>query len=216
MGFTYQVGYGGVSESMHFGVQGPSHWNLDFDYLKSGVFAISLLGMHVLHRAYQIINIKPTKTGEGIFDTIVNGSGASDAFFLSVVKDHDIGDLVSVGGDDLSEILDVKTSKYGYKAYKVKYLVNPLLADVLEEWWPARYIQKRIMKKNKARQFFDDMLKRNPDKKKEIMMILKMPDEFIFDSMKKTLVELAKLGILQKEMYKSSLRKKAHFGHSSK
>jgi hypothetical protein len=216
LGFTYQVGYGGASESMHFGTEGPSYWNLNFGYLKSGIFAISILGMHILHRVYQIVDIKPTKAGEGIFDTIVNGSGASDAFFLSVVKDHDIGDLVSVGGNDLSEILDIKTSKYGYKAYKVHYLVNPLLHDVFEEWWPARYIQKRIMKKNKARQFFEDMLKREPNKKEEIKMILAMPDEFIFDSMKKVFIDLAKLGILQRESQRPDLRRKAHFGHGSK
>ncbi|MDP1852909.1 MAG: hypothetical protein Q8L26_01690 [Candidatus Omnitrophota bacterium] len=216
LGFTYQVGYGGRSESMHFGIKGPSYWNLNFEYLKDGIFIISMLGLHILNRAYSIIGVKPTKAGEGIFDTIVNGSGASQALFMSVIKDHDIGDLVSIGGEDLSEILDIKTSKYGYKAYRVKYLVNPLLPTVLEEWWPARYIQKRIIKKNKARQYFEEMLKRDSSKK-EIKVILEMPDELIFNSMKKVFIDLARRGILQKDFIKKSvLRKKSRFGHKPK
>lgn len=215
LGFTYKVGYGGVSESMHFGTEGPSYWNLDLDYLKTGIVTINFLGMHILQRAYQILNMKPTKIGEVIFDTIINGSGASDAFFLSVLKDHDIGDLVSMGDNDLSEILDVKISKYGYKAYKVKYLVNPLLPDVLEEWWPARYVQKRIVQKSKIRNFLDSLLKVNPAIKDQIEIIKKAPDDKIFESTKAILIEFAKKGILQKGIKFSDSRKE-HFGHNTK
>lgn len=208
LGFTYQVGYGGVSQSIHFGVRGPSFNSLDYDSLKSGVNIISMLSYHILRRAYNINATKPpSRVAENIFNEIAKGKGASQLHFLSAVRDHDIGDLVIVSGNDLSEILDIRTSKYGYKSYYVKYLVNPPLESVKEEWLPARYIYKRIMRKSKAREYFEGRLKKDPKRRKEIELILQMPDDKIFESIKSVFIDLAKHGILQQELVKPAKRK---------
>ena len=209
LGFTYEVGYGGASRSMHFEMKNAPYRNLDYEYLKIGATYMSLLGYHILGKVYEILKTKPPKIGETIFKEIAEGSNVTELLFLSTIKDHDIGDLVSVGGNDLSEILDSKMSKYGYKSYRVKYLVNPLLSSVQEEWLPARYVQRGIIKKSKARDYFNGILKRNPDRKNEIEAILKMPDELLFKALKKVYIDLARHGILQKELKKSERRKTA-------
>lgn len=198
LGFTYQVGYGGMSKTAHFSTEGPSR-DIDFERLTSGITAISITGYYVLRRAYEIYKVTPSEIGQKIFRELVEGTGAIQSHFLSTVRDYEQGDLLTTG-NDLVEVLQVKTSKYGYKSYYVRYLVNPAIQSIEKEWLPARYIYKRIVKKSKVRDYYRDILKRNPDKEKEIAMIMQMSDEQLFESMKRVFVELAKHGILQNSL----------------
>ena len=198
LGFTYQVGYGGMSKTAHFSTEGRSR-DIDFERLTSGITAVSITGYYVLRRAYEICKVTPSEIGQKIFRELVEGTGAAQSHFLSTVRDYEEGDLLTTG-NDLVEVLQVKTSKYGYKSYYVRYLVNPAIQSIEKEWLPARYFYKRIVKKSKVRDYYRDILKRNPDKEKEMAMIMQMSDEQLFESMKRVFVELAKHGILQNSL----------------
>ena len=195
LGFTYKVGFGSLSQSMHLETRRSLHGN-DFNFLRKGIIHIGILGAHVLSRAYSIANIKPSRIGANVFKTIEKGEGAMRAHFMSTVRDYEIGDLVSTG-TDLAEIIGIKESKYGYRCYRVRYLANPAIISIEEEWLPARYIYKRIFKKSQVRSFYENILKRYPDKKEELKVISEMPDEKLFKIMKDFFIDLSKQGILK-------------------
>ena len=205
LGFTYGVGYGGLSKSIHHSTENPLHEG-GFDRLREGVYAIGLLIFHVLNRAYAINNTKPSKAGAFIFEELMSGEKAKQLHFLSAIRGYEKGDLVT-RGDDLAEVLDIRTSEYGYKSYYVRYLASPFIESIKEEWLPARYIYKRIAKKGEVRCYYEGILQRNPHWAEDLKKILSMSDDELYNCMRRLFIELTKKGLLRKMLMESERTK---------
>jgi len=136
LGPTYKVGYGKTSNSIHFSVR-SSKQEHSFDGLRALVHHTALLNLHILNRAYEVAGKSPSGKIDGILDLIRRPEGAEIGHHRTMVKDFKIGDHVSWGPKTLAEVFEIKTSKYGYKSYKLKYKLNPPDPEILEEWLHA-------------------------------------------------------------------------------
>ena len=68
-------------------------------------------------------------------------------------KPADAGDIVWIHGD-YAEVLEVTISKYGYPAYRVKYIERSPLAQVPEDWF-AGFEVRLVAKKEKVEKAAD-------------------------------------------------------------
>ncbi|MNB95023.1 hypothetical protein D3C75_421880 [compost metagenome] len=55
-----------------------------------------------------------------------------------------INDIILTSYSDLAVVTDTFTSKYGYKTYKIKFLIKEQSTFIKEEWFPGNYLKKII------------------------------------------------------------------------
>jgi hypothetical protein len=81
-------------------------------------------------------------TGDAEFIDKIFKAGTDARKLLRSVygKELEVGDIVFAYGKDLCIVVDKSKSEYGYTSYKVRYLSPPLLSEVPEDWFPARYV----------------------------------------------------------------------------
>lgn len=190
LGSTYHSVYSMTSLSMH-GSAGSYPADIDFGLLRANAFMIIMLSSHVLDRANQLMGFT---SEHGVKAILAKGSDAPKILNNSK-KDFNPGDLVLASGD-LAEIIEKFDGKYGYTAYKVKYLSKPPIPKILEDYYPSENI-RRLFSKDRIRDFYQQAIA-NTTYIKDAPNLLGQTDEFLYDSMKEMLIDLANRGLLLK------------------
>lgn len=211
LGVSYESGYSVSSKSIHISVGAP-RIQKDVEEVRVNMSHISLLLPHILIKGHELCGIKE----KGVLEKVkkcFRESNAPDLIKNIYQRDHEIGDLVLAYGD-FAEITDCKKSKYGYCAYKIKYLSRPPIEHITEDWFPAEYVT-RVARKRMAKEFFRRNLPRNDIGKKVLEMIDKMPDDRIYDSMRNILKTFADAGVLMKMLQEGAARRESSPGKNS-
>lgn len=190
LGSTYHSVYSMTSLSMH-GSAGSHPIDIDFGFLRANAFMIIMLSSHILDRANQLMKF-PSE--HGVKAILAKGSDAPKILNNSK-KDFKPGDLVLASGD-LAEVIEKFDGKYGYTAYKVKYLSKPPIPDILEDYYPSENI-RLLFSKERIRDFYQRAIA-NTTYIKDAPKLLEQTDEFLYDSMKEMLIDLANRGLLLK------------------
>jgi hypothetical protein len=126
-------------------------------------------------------------------------------------KELEIGDLVLTVWTDLAEIVEEHTSKYGYKAYKIRYLLKPPLPEFPEDWIESSNVLARLMTKSWVRSFLEKntSLNKMPKEVQEIWpKVMEQPNEELMKSVKHFFVDMHKHGILIPALIESGFLKK--------
>jgi hypothetical protein len=195
LGPTYKVGYGGSSKSAHALVD--DHFrDYTFEDVKRTINKIPVISLNILDRAFKLSNLDCPKNFKEILDCAHSGEGATKGIEQVTKRNLELGDLVTTDFSDVAEILDVHISKYGYKSYQVRYLINPKIEKILEEWLPPRYIGPCLLKKQQVREFF--LQKVTPlIGENSVDWAKKQTDEALYDHAKAALLGMAKDGHLK-------------------
>ncbi len=195
LGPTYKVGYGGSSKSAHALVE--EHFrDYTFDDVKHAINKVPVIGLNILSRAFEIANIECPQNFKEILDCANSGEGATKSIESVTRRSLDIGDLVTTDLSDVAEILKVHTSSYGYKSYYVRYLINPGIKEISEEWLPPRYIGPCLFRKQGARDLFTQNVAPLLGDK-SIDWVSKQTDEVLYGHAKTTILNMARDGHLK-------------------
>lgn len=152
LGPTYKVGYGGSSKSAH-GLIKDHYKDHTLEDIKHKIIKIPLICMNILCRVSEIAEIECSEKHKIILDGSKSGEGLKESIFSLTKGNYDVGDLVTTDGSDVAEILTIHESSYSYKCYLVRYLINPKLKEITEEWLPPKYIGPILLKKESIREF---------------------------------------------------------------
>lgn len=195
LGPTYKVGYGGSSKSAHALVD--EHFkDYSFNDVKHTINKVPVICLNILFRAFEIANVECPKNFKDILDCASSGEGATEGIGNVTRRNLDIGDLVTTDLSDVAEILKVHTSSYGYKSYYVRYLINPKIKEISEEWLPPRYIGPCLFKKQKVRELFVQKVA-SLIGDKSIEWVNKQTDEALYNHAKTALLSMARDGHLR-------------------
>ncbi len=213
LGISYGRGYSRTSQSVH-PLLGSHVYGKDDNNIKriiANFSYLSILCMHVMHLAYKIAGIEDPEGLAKVMGENFEKSEASQAI-SGLKKELEIGDLVLTAWSDLAEIIDAHTSKYGYKAYKIKYLSRPPLPEFPEDWVEAQSIMARLMTKGWVRSFFEKntpSIEKMPKEVAEIWPeVMKQPDEELMKSAVGFFVDMHKIGVLIPMLLESGFLKK--------
>jgi hypothetical protein len=195
LGPTYKVGYGGSSKSAHALIE---EYCRDFtlDDVKHSINKIPVICLNILLRAFEIVNIDYPKNFKKLLEDARSGEVATRGIENVTQGNLNVGDLVTTDLTDVAEIIKVNTSSYGYKSYYVRYLINPKIKEISEEWLPPRYIGPCLIKKQDARKIFTQnvvpLLK-----EKSVDWIDKKTDLELYNYAKTSILQMAREGNLQ-------------------
>ncbi len=212
LGISYGRGYSRASQSVHplFGSHDYGKDDNNTKYIITNFSYLSIICMHIMHLAYKIADINDPEGLTKIMGENFEKSEASKNV-AQFKKELEVGDLVLTAWTDLAEIIEEHTSKYGYKAYKIKYLLRPPLPEFPEDWIESSNIMARLMTKAWARSFLEKNtnLEKMPKEIKEIWPeVMKQSDEELMKSVMHFFVDMHKHGILIPALMESGFLKK--------
>jgi hypothetical protein len=201
LGISYGRGYSQASQALHplLGSHDYGKNENTLQRLRSSFVYLGLLGMHVMHLSYRLAGVNDP---EGIDKVMGKDFEKSDAskFIQRLQKEFAVGDIVLTAWTDIAEILEVHISnKYGYRAYRVKYISRAPIPEVPDDWIESAGILLRLMAKSQIRSIYEKAVtdESYPKAVQEIMPeILKMPDEELIQYAGKTFLDLHKAGVL--------------------
>lgn len=156
LGISYGRGYSRTIQSIHplIGSHDYGRDDNDTKHIKNFSY-LSIICMHIMHLAYKLADINNPEDITRIMGENFERSEASKNI-AKFRKELEVGDLVLTVWTDLAEIVEGHTSKYGYKAYKIKYLLQPPpLPEFPEDWIESSNILARRMTKSWVRSFFE-------------------------------------------------------------
>jgi len=195
LGPTYKVGYGGSSKSAH-GLIKDYYKDHTLDDVKHHLMKIPLISMIILSRVVELANIECSEKHKIVLEGVKSLEGVKEGFLNQIKGNYDVGDLVTTSGEDVAEILEIHESPYDYKCYLVRYLINPKIKEITEEWLPPRYIGALLFKKGDVREFF--LQKILPLLGEEASnSIDDKTDAELYDHAKETILDMAREGHLK-------------------
>ncbi|QQZ60233.1 hypothetical protein JI735_27515 [Paenibacillus sonchi] len=142
LGLSYKR-YSDTSESIHFipdkKIDLPSTITIEKTMMKIWLTIVCLIG-----RVQTILGDCPKGFDDEI-NTILNlPTNEQELINLLIVDRFQINDIILTSYSDLAVVTDTFTSKYGYKTYKIKFLIKEQSTFIKEEWFPGNYMKKII------------------------------------------------------------------------
>jgi len=194
LGMSYEHAFGGSSRSIHLNIGGPTY-NADIERVRTGIGRVGLLCLHVVNKAHHLSGIKPQGVAEEVAALFSGGSVAPKVMARIQESRFELGDII-ITYNTLAEVLEERSSKYGYKAYRIRYLSKPPLPETPEEWVPSKYVHRRLIRRRDARAFFETELSKMPEGQKIWDALKDAPDEKLFEALRRSLVDIANQGLL--------------------
>jgi len=212
LGISYGRGYSRTSQAVHptFGSHGYGQKENNVRAIKAAFMYLSIVAMHVMHLAFKLAGIEDPAGIASVMGKDFEGSDAT-SIIGKLKKEYRVGDLVLTAWTDLAEIIDEHTSKFGYKAYRIRYLSQPPLAEYPEDWLEAQSVLIKLVDKPGARKLLERSAKSStidPEAAKYVPEILKQSDEQLFEYTKGFFAELHKARVLIPMLLKSGSLKR--------
>jgi hypothetical protein len=193
LGVSYGKGYSRTSQAVH-----PMVGSHDYGapesrpkQIKTNIAFLSIVAMHVMHLAHELAGIEDPHGIATVLGRDFEGSEAATAL-AALKKDFRIGDVVLTAWNELAEVVEAHTSKFGDTAYRIRFLTQPPLPEYPEDWLPSRSITARLVGPDTVRRIFETSL--NSGRLKEELAeinpeILARPDSELLELVKPVLVD---------------------------
>lgn len=212
LGISYGRGYSRASQSVHplLGSHDYGRRENNVKQINANLSYLSIICMHIMHLAYKLARVDDPEGIEKIMGENFEKSAAPKSISI-LKKEFELGDLVLTAWTDLVEIIDEYTSKYGYKAYKVRYLSRPPLPEFPEDWLEAQSIMVLLLAKGSVRAFYeknvhyDSLPKDIVETMEEVM---KQSDSKLMEHARHFFVDMRKHRLLIPMLLKSGFLKK--------
>ncbi|OGG00407.1 MAG: hypothetical protein A3F83_10385 [Candidatus Glassbacteria bacterium RIFCSPLOWO2_12_FULL_58_11] len=211
LGISYGRGYSRTSQCVH-PLLGSHDYGKDYNTTKqiiTNITYLSTICMHIMHLAYKIVGIIDPGGITKALGAKFEKSKASK-LLEPMSKDFQLGDIVLTAWNELAKIMEEHKSKYGYKAYKVRYLSKPPLPEFPEDWIEAQNIIGTLMSKNMVRSFYEKFaqsLTHENEVGEAVKEVLKLPDEELFRYAEKAFLDFHNKGRLISMLLKAGFLK---------
>lgn len=136
LGYTYSFTYGETSGNIHFTATRRGYANIK-ERFSFGLSQCGLLSTAIIKRAHDLTSMAPKGINALLARTDCDRQPKGNA----LVKRLEVGDFVLANGPFLGEIVDCKTSAFGYESYRIKYLADSPIEGVDEAWFPSVDVQ---------------------------------------------------------------------------
>jgi hypothetical protein len=135
VGLTYDDAYSRPSEGVHFSPMSKAH-ELREGEDHGGVTRVGLLTVALLDRVSRLLGQPEAPLLKKMTDALARSEAPR---FMRDVTDRslNVGDFMLAYGN-LAEVVEVKTSPYGYRVYRGRYLADRPLPGIDEDWFLAR------------------------------------------------------------------------------
>lgn len=194
LGVTYSQGYSLPSRSIH-SYQGSFNHHLKVNDIDAYLEYVGLLSFNIISRCSDLCGIKLKNDFQKMQVFLSEECDAISSFKRLAQREFYIGDIVLVYGK-LGEIIDKTTSKYRYYSYRIRFLEEPMIKNINEDWFPAKDIYM-IFKIEEAKSFILNGVKKYPEAEKAVQALEKADSGDMQKALRDTLVELNKEGILK-------------------
>jgi len=102
---------------------------------------VALLLLNIMYRCQDIVGTVPHHINKQLRD-VLDVSRSSDEFMQSLRDPSlEIGDIAIVH-DDIAEIVDMRTSSYGFTAVQVRYLDKPPIQEIPYDWFASFQVRR--------------------------------------------------------------------------
>lgn len=192
IGLTYAASYGQASETLHFSADAKAY-RLRDGAERSGMAKLGLLTFCVLLRCHELLGRPETPVVGQLAKVYEQNTEAARLVAQLSRRGFEVGDFVLAYGD-LAEILEVRESPYGYRSYRVRYLAERPMPDVVEDWFPAQYVQRlytRVMAVEKMR----ELLPKHGIPREQVERLIQSAPEVLQEGLRESLRRLWGLGL---------------------
>lgn len=135
IGLTYR-GYSELSASIHFN----SDRSKSFPNVKEielNMFRLWSTILCIINRLQQLIGVQPKGFNDEINDVLSLPTNEDELISQLTGDFFQHGDIVILNNSELCMIEDISTSKYGYKMYKLNYILREERPKPYDEWLPG-------------------------------------------------------------------------------
>jgi hypothetical protein len=172
LGFSYSQGFGRRSDKLH-ARPGPLESTVDMLAAAAGLNATIAIALPVLVRCQKTIDGVPA--GENRWLRDIDGENDLPGRFRR--KDMRgtavVGDIVMAAGE-LAQVTEIAEGRNGYRSYLVRYLSDPPLPEIPEDWHVAQQV-KVVIDRRRARAMVSAQAAARPGR--GIEKLLELEDE---------------------------------------
>ncbi len=207
MGGSYFNFFSDLSGSVHpeAGARNEKHYS--HKSIRDNIAMISLLSLHSISRINELLNFDDP---DDISKVQKDGQSWGPALITHNFRRlFEKGDIV-LAGNDLAEIVETKTSEYGYTSYKVKFISTPPLPEFPEDYLPSRMVIS-LLPKSQVRGFllkYKDDPSALPALREVNDLMAQASDDVLLESAKRTFLRLFNDGLLFQILIQSGVIKK--------
>jgi hypothetical protein len=141
LGLSYAQGYGGVSEQIHLNV-GRVGKRVEPSDLRGGASRIFLLVVGILTQLRRMLGDRRRRGPVAKLGRSLRTSPVFKTAFEPLVRSElHVGDYVIAVGH-LAQIVRIHTSPYGYRSFRVRFLVDSPMQRIIEEDCFGFWVQK--------------------------------------------------------------------------
>jgi len=138
LGFSYGAGFGRASAGLH-ARPGPIDVAASLEGAHSSINAALTIGLSVLIRCQKILGSVPDGPNSWLRSVVDNNVGPT-RILTTLRGKAEVGNIV-MAYDYLAQVLEVAEGLCGYQSYRVRYLSEPPLAEIPEDWHPAQHVR---------------------------------------------------------------------------
>jgi len=130
LGYTYHLSFGAASERLHFGVLDAQGGERHADRAASALCGLVALG--IVARAHELCAVEPVGINKLLLSRATDNSAPA---FLTPSAGP--GDFVLASGPHIAEVVEVRTTAFGYARYRVRFLDAESGPGIEEDWLPV-------------------------------------------------------------------------------
>jgi len=192
---SYAAGFSESSRSIHALIQDRPKQKVEQKEIAARFNEVGLIATHMLNRMYTLCSIKPEGFSKQIIDSISHPESNAPALFRQIEQQFQPGDFVLLTGQ-VAQVIRTNTSPFGYTSVRARYLSQPLLPNVHEDEFPAKYL-RLIIPVNGVREFMVNQVGRMPAELQKIVResLINTDDSLLIESVKTALVQMHKDGV---------------------
>ena len=139
-GLSYARAYGQTSEDIHFRPQATLH-DINSDAVARGIDRVAVDGTTVIKRIQELVGEVPAGIDEQLRDSFEQNAFPAQVLARRTAGRAAVGEFVLAGGD-LSEVLEVRQSPFGYEVYRVAFLAERPLPGIDDDWMLAEHVER--------------------------------------------------------------------------
>jgi hypothetical protein len=139
LGLSYGPIYTKPSRDIHFRPY-SSIFDIRKRVAESNFSHAGLLMLHILIRCQRLLDVIPKGINERISKVFKENKTPEGLLKRLTDTNIMVGDFVLAYGD-LAEVIEVKSSPFGYRCYKIRYLAERPIPEIEEDFFPAQYVR---------------------------------------------------------------------------
>ena len=169
LGFTYAQGFGRTSANIH-AHPGGLELGADMPSVNSDIKATIVIALSVLTRCQETVGIVPSGVNAWFSDLVANNEGPGLIQQEQLHGSAAVGDIV-MAYDRLAQVLEIAEGSTGYRSFRVRYLSQPPLPEIPEDWHIAQHV-KVVLDPERTRAMVEGQASADPGRGTEKLLAL--------------------------------------------